>query len=225
MLTVGAGGAQAARRPSRPPTRRRWCRASGRRSAPRARLVGRERLRAVERRRQRAARQRRRGARPHEQHERGQQHDEPAGAVGAGPEQRGRPRRARRIAAHAREARPALARGTLGEHRVRVCMTARDGAVTRPATGSRPRLRCVSASRGTILVIDDEDAVQRLVRFPLEREGYRVLGAVERRGRTAAGGGRAARSRAARPDAARDGRHRGLPARCACSRRRSRSSC
>jgi DNA-binding response OmpR family regulator len=35
----------------------------------------------------------------------------------------------------------------------------------------------VSASRGTILVIDDEDAVQRLVRFPLEREGYRVLGA------------------------------------------------
>jgi DNA-binding response OmpR family regulator len=26
-------------------------------------------------------------------------------------------------------------------------------------------------------VIDDEDAVQRLVRFPLEREGYRVLGA------------------------------------------------
>jgi DNA-binding response OmpR family regulator len=36
----------------------------------------------------------------------------------------------------------------------------------------------VSASRGTILVIDDEDAVQRLVRFPLEREGYRVLGAV-----------------------------------------------
>jgi DNA-binding response OmpR family regulator len=36
----------------------------------------------------------------------------------------------------------------------------------------------VSASRGTILVIDDEDAVQRLVRFPLEREGYRVLGAM-----------------------------------------------
>ena len=35
----------------------------------------------------------------------------------------------------------------------------------------------MSASRGTILVIDDEDAVQRLVRFPLEREGYRVLGA------------------------------------------------
>ena len=32
----------------------------------------------------------------------------------------------------------------------------------------------MSASRGTILVIDDEDAVQRLVRFPLEREGYRV---------------------------------------------------
>ena len=26
-------------------------------------------------------------------------------------------------------------------------------------------------------MIDDEDAVQRLVRFPLEREGYRVLGA------------------------------------------------
>ena len=57
-------------------------------------------------------------------------------------------------------------------------MTARDCAVTRPATGSRPRLRGVSASRGTILVIDDEDAVQRLVRFPLEREGYRVLGAM-----------------------------------------------
>ena len=36
----------------------------------------------------------------------------------------------------------------------------------------------MSASRGTILVIDDEDAVQRLVRFPLEREGYRVLGAM-----------------------------------------------
>ena len=29
-------------------------------------------------------------------------------------------------------------------------------------------------------MIDDEDAVQRLVRFPLEREGYRVLGAGER---------------------------------------------
>ena len=27
-------------------------------------------------------------------------------------------------------------------------------------------------------MIDDEDAVQRLVRFPLEREGYRVLGAM-----------------------------------------------
>ena len=44
--------------------------------------------------------------------------------------------------------------------------------------GPASRLRRVSASRGTILVIDDEDAVQRLVRFPLEREGYRVLGAM-----------------------------------------------
>ncbi len=58
-------------------------------------------------------------------------------------------------------------------------------AAARAACDRTTRLRRVSSSRGTILVIDDEDAVQRLVRFPLEREGYRVLGAIQRRGRTA----------------------------------------
>jgi DNA-binding response OmpR family regulator len=38
---------------------------------------------------------------------------------------------------------------------------------TRPAPAASPR--------ATVLVVDDEEAVQRLVTFPLEREGYRVL--------------------------------------------------
>ena len=85
----------------------------------------RQRLRAVERRGQRAARERRRGAGADEQHERRQEHDEPARPVGAGPEQRRGSRSAGRTAAHARDARSALARGTLGEHHHRVCMTRR----------------------------------------------------------------------------------------------------
>jgi DNA-binding response OmpR family regulator len=34
-----------------------------------------------------------------------------------------------------------------------------------------------SSAKATILVVDDEDAVQRLLAFPLEREGYRVVAA------------------------------------------------
>ena len=100
---------------------------------------GRQRLRAVERGRQGAARQGRRRACSDEQHERGHEHDQPAGPVGAGPEQRRGSRCARRTAAHARDARSALARGTLREHRDRVCMTPRDPAA---AAGDRTtRLR------------------------------------------------------------------------------------
>ncbi len=33
--------------------------------------------------------------------------------------------------------------------------------------------------KATILVVDDEEAVQRLLAFPLEREGYRVVAAVD----------------------------------------------
>ena len=124
---VGAGGAQAI---CDPVGRARIARAAGRAIREAAdELVGRsQRLRAVECRGQRAARQGRRGPRAHEQHERGDEHDEPAGAIRTGAEQRRGPRRARRAATHAREARPALARCTLREHRFRVCTTATGSA-------------------------------------------------------------------------------------------------
>jgi DNA-binding response OmpR family regulator len=35
------------------------------------------------------------------------------------------------------------------------------------------------ATRATILVVDDEEAVQRMLTFPLEREGYRVVTAAD----------------------------------------------
>ena len=31
--------------------------------------------------------------------------------------------------------------------------------------------------RATILLVDDEDAVQKLLTYPLERDGFRVVGA------------------------------------------------
>jgi DNA-binding response OmpR family regulator len=41
----------------------------------------------------------------------------------------------------------------------------------------QPRLSCISAmeQRPTVLLVDDEESVQKVLTYPLEREGYRVV--------------------------------------------------
>ncbi len=63
----------------------------------------------------------------------------------------------------------------------------------------------------TVLVVDDDRKIVQLVRTYLERDGHRVVAAND--GRAGAGRlrGRTTGPRGPRPDAARDGRLRGLP--------------
>ena len=63
----------------------------------------------------------------------------------------------------------------------------------------------------TVLVVEDESALSTLLRYNLEREGYRVFEAQGRRRSAASRRRSQARSRAARLDAAAAFRHRSLP--------------
>ena len=64
----------------------------------------------------------------------------------------------------------------------------------------------------TIMLVDDEESIQKLLTYPLEREGYRVVQARDGEEALRALRRAAGRSRRARRDAAAAGRARGLPA-------------
>ena len=54
---------------------------------------------------------------------------------------------------------------------------ARDGNRRTPLTTPAPSLSLAGAmeARPTLLLVDDEESVQKLLAYPLEREGYRVV--------------------------------------------------
>ena len=64
----------------------------------------------------------------------------------------------------------------------------------------------------TILLVDDEDSVQKLLTYPLERDGFRVVAARDGEEALRAVPGGLVRPRRARPDAAAARRARGLQA-------------
>ncbi len=100
------------------------------------------------------------------------------------------------------------------------------GAIVGPGRPSRPwgRRQQMPEPSSTILLVDDEDAIQKLLTYPLERDGYRVVQARDGEEALAPLRGGERRPRRARHHAAKSRRARGLPA---PPRRRApcRSSC
>src|SRR5262249_2314005 len=121
-----------------------------------------------------------------------QQHEQPTGAVqvpvddrvGARPLLAGSAPGARRtgalaaqLEAHRDQPRRMVCRCMTQPSMAEERRSRRGSRASRLVSMQPERSAASPAAKATILVVDDEDAVQRLLAFPLEREGYRVLAA------------------------------------------------